>query len=499
MRKHLSPILLLLSLSCVVIVSACNSGYSDPNTPGPQPPAEPHASVLSECGATIRLPGTYSLSSGLTTDLDGEPCISIAQVNNVTLDCQGNSITGTGDYGIGVLNVENLVIKNCGVATGNNNVISIFLALNNVNGATVADCTFGSNQGYLGEVLISDSTNVIFGAQLPSAPMNPSVTATTNPSISPLLSNAPPASNTVYGLIQAYNNVKLVIEGDALTSDTTTTLNPFMIGIGGNQDTQVVKNTVNGLGNPISYLQGPLTGSDDDILIEDETGPLSLVSGNVLVNTFDCAVETVGFMKDIGISKNYIDTVTFAFGGEYYLSVTDAQYAGNAMTNIMRQGFYYVRSGPLRPAGAQNLPYFFYPIPAHMPAESTINFTQNQFNGNTLSQPLLFNGELLAQPVVIPVYTTMGYGARGLPGTDPTLQQFITVDNIFTDNIFDKALGPLYFNWPLPWTYTNDDVIDGGGNVCAPSQVSLPSVSPTFSDQTVPLSSITPIDCRSGS
>jgi len=55
-------------------------------------------------------------------------------------------------------------------------------------------------------------------------------------------------------------------------------------------------------------------------------------------------------------------------------------------------GFRYARYGGLRPAGAQ-LPYLFYTIPADMPAETTINFTQNQFSGNTLSQPIAFLGE----------------------------------------------------------------------------------------------------------
>jgi hypothetical protein len=375
--------------------------------------------------------------------------------------------------------------------------------LSNVNGGTVTGSTFSSSQTNVGAVFISDSTNVTFGTQLPSAPVNPSITATTNPSISSQISNAPPASNTVYGFLSASNNVNLVIEGNALTSGTSSAVNPFMIGIFGGQNTHVVNNTVNGLGNPIpieingNYYYNSM-GSDDDILIEDETGPGSLVSGNVLVNTFDCGIETVGFMTNITISNNSIDTTSTGIGGWYYLSVTNARYTQNAMTNIEYMGFRYARYGGLRPAGGQGLPYIFYTIPADMPAETTINFTQNQFSGNTLSQPIVFHGWQVGS-VSAGVYSAMAYlTSSSLPGTDPTPQQFITVKNTFASNTFDRAFGRLAFSGGLPWTYTSDDVIDGGGNICSSSSDWAPSVSPTFGDQTVPISWVTPINCGNG-
>jgi len=500
-KETLPFTLLLVSLLCLVFVS-CNdvsvgSSYSNPSAnSGPLPPA---GAVLSACGATISSPGTYSLNFTLATSADGEPCISIANVGNVTLNCNGNSITGVGEYGIGAMNVKNLIIENCNVATGKQNEISTFLSLSNVNGATVTGSIFGSNQNSLGGVLISDSTDVTFGSQLAKAPQNLSITATSNPSIISQLSNAPPPSNTLYGFIDAYNNVNLTIEGNAITSNAKIILNPFMIGVGGSQNTHVINNTVNGFGNPTSRLQAGdyLTGTDDDILIEDEAGPGALFSGNILVNTFDCGIETVGFMKNATMSYNVVDTVFVGIGGWYYLNVSNTQYIQNALTNIEYSGFYYLRDGPLRPAGVQDLPYFFYTFPADMPAETTINFTQNQFTGNTLHQPYLFDGKRVGGSVSIPVYSGMAYQASGLPGTEPTLQQFITVNNTFTNNTFDRAFGPLALNWGPPWTYTSDDIIDGGGNICLDAPTLAPSVSPTFGDPTAPLVMVTPINCGS--
>jgi hypothetical protein len=509
MSKSLSSILTAIPLACLVLLSACNNGVAG-STPGassgaqpPGGPSIPQPNVVTACGATVRTAGNYSLDGNLTTPAGAEPCITIANVNNVTLNCNGNSISGAGEYGISVLNVNGLTIKNCDVATGIGDGASVLLSLNNVNGGTVTGSTFGSNQSNLGGVFISESSNVTFGSPLPRAPANPSVSATANPAVAAQLSNAPAASNTVYGFLSDANNVGLVIEGNALTSGTSSAANPFVIGIFGGKSTHVVNNTVNGLGNPLpigengNYYYNSV-GSDDDILIEDETGPGSLISGNLLVNTFDCGIETVGFMKDITLSNNFIDTVGTGIGGWYYLSVSNAEYAQNVLTNIEYMGIRYARYGGLRAAGARNLPYFFYNIPADMPAESTVNFTQNQFSGNALSQPLVFLTEQVGSIEAV-VYSSLSYATSPeLPGTDPTPEQFITVKNLFANNSFGQVFRRLTFAGGQRWTYTSDDVIDGGGNICSGSQTFVPAVSPTFGDQTVALSAFTPIACGSG-
>jgi len=484
---------LLVPLCCFVILSACsNEGSDAPNTitsSGPPPPPTPVQSVISDCGTTVGSPGTYFLNSGLTTNSGAEPCITITDTENVTLNCNGNSITGTGEYGISGLNVDNLIITNCNVATGTGDGLSTLLGLSNINGGTITNSTFGSSQADFGAVVIHDSTNVIFGSQLPRAPANASVTATTNPSISTLISGAPQASNMLYGFIISLDNVNVFIEGNALTSGTSTALNGYLIGILSSQNTQVVNNTLDGLGSPLPIVENGIfeyLGTDDDILIQDETGPGSLISGNILVNTFDCGIETVGFMKNITLSSNYIDTVSTGIGGWYLLSVTGARFLRNVMTNIEYMGFRYFRIGGLRPASSK------------LPAETTINFTQNEFTGNILAQPLIVQGVQL-RAVEAYVYSMMGYvPSPRLPGTDPAPGQFITVGNSFTNNRFDNAFGPLVFSAGPPWTYTSDDVIDGGGNICSGSQNLVPLVSPTFTTQWVPTTQSIPINCGSG-
>jgi len=503
MRKSLPAVL----AGVLLFVSACGEVGSSPNhasTSPSQPPAAAHI-VLTDCGATINSPGVYSLNSNLTTVSGDEPCISITGTDNVTLDCNGNSITGLGQYGISAEGVSGLIIQNCNIATGIGNGISILLGLDNVIDATVAGSSFGSNQSNLGRVMISDSVNVTFGGPVPSAPLNPSVTVDTNPSVSNQIANAPAPINTVYGSVIGCSNVNLTIEGNALTSGALTTSfsGVPVIGIFGGQNTHVVNNTVNGLASLIpveenGYKYPVLMGSDDDIQIQDETGPGSLISGNLLVNNCDFGIETIGFMKNITISNNYVDRVLLGFGGLYYLSVSNAQYIQNTLTNIEYTGFAYSRSGGLRSAGERNIPFIGYLVPLDLPAETTINFTQNQFTGNVLTQPLT----LLDDPVPsleIGVYTTLDYITNpDLPGTDPTPQQFITVDNTFTNNAFDKSFFRILFVVGATWSYTSDDVIDGGGNICPSSEIGVPPVSPTFGKQTSPLVTITPINCGSG-
>ena len=508
------------SLPCIFVavlflafVSACSnvgsisrsntqSGPPPPSGP-PAPPPPPVQSVITECGTSISSPGTYTLNSSLDTQGGDEPCITIANAKDITLNCNGNSITGVGEFGVSVSNVSSFVLENCTVNTGKGDGLSALLALNNVSGGTITGSTFGSGQSDLGGVLIIGCTNVTLGSQLPSAPTNPSITAATNPSISDQISNAPEPSNLIYGYIDAANNVNLVIEGNALTSGTSTALNSFMIGIFGGENTRVVNNSVNGLGNPIPVTENGIdsydsVGTDDDILIEDETGPGSLVSGNLLVNTWDCGIETVGFMKNMTLSNNRIDMVGTSIGGWYYVSVTGVQYTQNVSTNIEYAGVFYARHGGLRAAGKQ-LPFFAYRIPADMPAETTVNFTQNQFTGNTFSQPITVTqnevGALIAE-----VYSRMLYTAESslLPGTEPTPQQFLTVNNTFTNNSFTGAFDQIGFGGSPPWTYTSDDVIDGGGNICSGSLSYVPSVSPTFGDTTVAIIPIHSINCGNG-
>jgi hypothetical protein len=504
MRPKFSCFLVAFFLPC--FLSSCSQGYSrtDAKTVFSQPPATPTQdppvpTVVSNCGTIIASPGTYVLNSILVTNVGVEPCITINNTHGVILNCGGHSIVGLGQSGIAALNDNGIVVENCNVATGTGQGNSSLLYFKEVNGAQVTGSTFGSNQSNLGGVFIFDSINVTFGSSLPSAPSNPTVTVATNPAVGTLISNAPQPSNVVYGFLQNVRNVNLIIEGNAVTSATSTTTNPFAIGAFGGRNTRVINNTVNGLGSPVPIQSQGIyytnnVGTDDDILIEDETGPDSLFSGNILVNTWDAGIETVGFIRDATISNNYIDTVNIGIGGWYYFSAIDTHYLQNVLTNIEYWGFYFARFGGLRPAGSQNLTYFFYTTPSDTPAETAIYFTQNVFSGNIVSQPIGFEGRVPGSLYAL-VYSKMGYAAGNLPGTQPTEQQFVTNKNTFANNIFDEAFSPLYFSGGLPWTYTSDDVIDGGGNICAGSLSWVPTISPTFSNQVGTTTWISPITC----
>ena len=69
--------------------------------------------VIGECGYAIEEPGTYLLEGSITGT--ESKCVEIKS-DNVTIDCQNNTITGAGTYGIYAMDYTNLTVVNCKIS-----------------------------------------------------------------------------------------------------------------------------------------------------------------------------------------------------------------------------------------------------------------------------------------------------------------------------------------------------------------------------------------------
>lgn len=90
---------------------------------------------IDTCPTVIDEPGEYELTQDLTISA-GETCILI-EANNVTLDGNGNTITGPdGSGSIVTIGVENVTVRNVVVDGGTDGI-----SFNNVTGGCIADST----------------------------------------------------------------------------------------------------------------------------------------------------------------------------------------------------------------------------------------------------------------------------------------------------------------------------------------------------------------------
>jgi hypothetical protein len=119
---------------------------------------------ISSCGTEITSSGTYLVTQNLI-NTSGD-CISIENTSNVTLDCQGYRLTGTGsDDGIWVSNNSTgVVIRNCDVYNfqhgihyrGDNGVVEYNKLVDNYHGIRLS-------QGYGDDVRWNTGNDNVYG------------------------------------------------------------------------------------------------------------------------------------------------------------------------------------------------------------------------------------------------------------------------------------------------------------------------------------------------
>lgn len=115
-----------------------NADQLDSNNNGIGDACEINQIQISSC-QLITESGSYILTNDVSYSSDGA-CLDI-RVNNVTLDCQGNSITGIGKgYGILTKN-NNTILKNCEIFNFSRGIGSVYNAYNQIINNTIANST----------------------------------------------------------------------------------------------------------------------------------------------------------------------------------------------------------------------------------------------------------------------------------------------------------------------------------------------------------------------
>jgi hypothetical protein len=236
----------------------------------------------------ITSPGSYSLDGDIVDAPSN--CVNIHDTSNVTLDCGGHQVRGTGgDQTVDVERVSNLTLASCTVSHGAG---PWAVALDHVQGASIHD-------------------NDLDGVEV-HASSGLSVT-----------------NNHVRVFWSQYSTTGTVVQGNTFDNPAEVDSAALFLTLDGS-DNQVTGNHLDGSwgGDPADI---DVRSTDDAILIGDEQR--DVVDSNTIVNTWDCGIETLGTITDSRFTNNTIgNTRTASIGAFYYSSWLRNVVQGNTAT-----------------------------------------------------------------------------------------------------------------------------------------------------------------------
>lgn len=391
-------------------------GYTvtSPPTATPTPSTIPMQQVISSC-REITTTGYYTLQADLTAQ-SGQTCINIHDTNNVSLNCNNHTISGiiasSVTPAIKIDNAPNFIISNC---TVNNQESSPpgqphrrALIVSNSNGGTITNNILNHN------VSVNSSSNLTV------------------------------SNNTINGFYLQENSSNNTIDNNRIhwhsTLDTGGGGGAFgVLSLGNSLGTETNNRVINNIidGNSTG-VYSPHTGADDGMALFNQTG--ITVSGNTILNSWDCGIETFDLIKDSTISGNRITKSGYCgIGGWWRSSFIGNTVADNIIddTNLMFRFSNQYDPSNMFPIG-QNVLYF-----------KNNNFTNNQFINPRLPAPI----------------TAFEVADFDFVHVIPSMAgKFDLGNNRFTKNNFTtKRPGPMM----LPVSM----IIDGGGNICNPTSV----------------------------
>jgi hypothetical protein len=388
-------------------------------------PASTSDSTLITACTTIAKPGTYDVKANLAGSLvyGGPPCIVVRNTNNVILNCQDHVITAF-NAAIEVTGVNTYIVENCSLQQPTQDGGPIAELLTSSNGTFRGNTVAAS--GEAGWLNIANSTNLTVQANTFNSYLSEAQSTGTEinkNSFDCAIQPSEPYCGTLIALYDGSNNT-------------------------------VTNNTMNGE----TAVNAPYysKGSDDIVNVGDETS--DVIQGNTMENVWDCAIEITGPISSATISQNTItNAATCAVGGWFYLGLSNSTIANNTVSGA-GDLFDFYRIGGLRPAGAA------YP---GSPADTGIYFTNNTFQGNTLTNPYAKPGDFNTYIPFDQNGTYLAYNGQ-VTGHDtvPTPAQFHLGNNRFSGNDFG-TIGAVYLGQPI----LAGSVVDGGGNRCIPFTV----------------------------
>jgi len=217
------------------------------------------ATTMTAC-QTIQKSGPYVLGTDLSQS--GTPCVQVASVASVQIDCRGHMVSGL------LMNTVNTVtVSNCSVAGP--------VTMTNVANVTVTNCT------------LANGVNVTAGSSV--VVQNSTISATVDP-------------------VFVTNGRSVELLQDTITSAFGAAAVQFANGTGD----QVVQATITG-GYDGSSAE---VGTDDGILLTNETG--DTIMSNMVSGFFDTAVEGVALVANATVANNTFSNIGAAAIGAYY-------------------------------------------------------------------------------------------------------------------------------------------------------------------------------------
>jgi len=380
---------------------------------------------------------TVALTQDLTAP-DAQPCLNIHDTSNISLDCGKHSISALVSPAISVSNVSNFSIQNC--------------VLSRTEWAATLQ-VIGSTGGQI--------SNNTFGDSSPTADAALSVSISQS-------NNSTFSNNSVYGSYSQDSSSYSSITGNTFTSTQAGSGNQAaaMVLSRGGHGNFIYQNSING--NAVYYPGGRASGTDDGILIADESN--DIIATNTIQNNWDCGIEFFGNINSVLVKANHIqNSGNVGIGGFYFFSMSNSTISGNTVVSAGGL-FYFSRIYGLRPSGDG------------LPGDSAVLFQNNVFQNNTLQNPQLAISisaaayvdlvpNLFNNPPELGLDYLQGYPGPGY--TDPLPSQFQLSGNTFTHNNFGMSLpAPFFGNHVDPFSgqalpYPSGLVVDGGGNICA--------------------------------
>jgi hypothetical protein len=364
--------------------------------PPPAPPTTTGGTALSACTA-ITSPGTYALASDITAPAD-TTCLDVHDTSAVTIDCRGHVITSTASTAptaiVNVTNVSGFNLYNCTInpaAPSASNYMNEDLALTGVNGATIQHDQFLQRT-----LLMFEQAS--------------GVTVT---------------DDTVAGVVQsdhgsgnAFRWLRASLPGFQGASVLTLS--------SGDHET-VQYSTLDGLGG-----NGPngSFGMDDGLILQWETS--ATVDSNVIANSWDCDIETLGLITGAQITNNQLNNAGYCGIGGWWSSSWRSNVVRNNRVDGSGTMLALFRLGGLDASHG----------------ETTVYFDNNTFDSNGVTNPTGPSGG------IVDMTTADNTALVGVP--------LVTGNNLVRNNDWKAAQNP-------PTLLPAAMFVDGGGNRCNPS------------------------------
>jgi len=318
------------------------------------------------CGMSLdREDGTYIM----TQDVNASgTCFTVA-ANNVTLDCQSYSITGSGAEGsFGIDNnasYSNITVKNCNISNFMVGIISgnVFISPPTpANYTTILNNTV-TNNSFLGVLLVGTNGNItnnivnsnglvdggIAGIAVAAGSQNTITnnTANNNSIYGIYLLNS--SNNTLTGNTADNNSYGILLESSSnstLTNNTITSVNGFGISLSSSSGSTIRNNilaSTDGYGITLSDGSDSNTISDNSISASGTNIPLNAIAGIYIEsgsdsNNFTGNNVTVtdgfgAFITDSSISNSFARNNITATGSNVAGFYLESSSDGNAFTN----------------------------------------------------------------------------------------------------------------------------------------------------------------------